>query len=87
MKEHARYIIALPDYALPYLINGDESGLELHDLFVIDNYMLPFYGKASEVHGDIIICPSDDEPYFTWHPSFGLACNIIDTIVLILIPE
>lgn len=89
MKVYAEYDVILPDYSLNYLINGDSSGLLLEDRIIVDNYMQQFYDYAREVGGDVVISLPNFEadPYFTWNPAFGLACNVYDVVVSILVSE
>lgn len=66
-------LFPVPTWALCYLINGDETGLEFEEKGIIDDW---------RERNDIldVICPedADNEAYFTWMPSFGLACNVVD---------
>ena len=72
MKTISEYTeLAIPDYALSYLVNGDASGLEDSDRLVIDEYMAQFYAEASKEGGSMIFDCGDGESYFTWHPEFG----------------
>jgi hypothetical protein len=75
----------IPDYALPYLVNGDASGLCNEDVTVIDNYMKWFYETAKTVHGNVVISPTEQESYFAWNPAFGLGSTVLDTDILILV--
>ena len=87
MKTQHTYDVRMPDYALPYLINCDDSGLNFDDIQAIDRYMAPFYKTACDYKmGDVIVSPTDEnpEPYFTWNPAFGLACDVIDCTIVIL---
>jgi hypothetical protein len=85
MKTIAEYTVKIPDYALPYLINGDKSGLAEQDIKSIDSYMdKEFYGVAREQNASVIISPSEEESYFTWRPAFGLACNVVDCTILLV---
>jgi len=85
MKTHAEYNVKIPDYALSYLVNSDSSGLEEREIVLIDHYMRKYYTVAQAVNGSVIIDPSENESYFTSNPAFGLACNVVDTIILILV--
>lgn len=61
----------VPTWALPYLINGDLDDISDDEIDQIKNWMN---------HAGIreVFCPGDDEePYFTWSPPFGLACDVI----------
>jgi hypothetical protein len=85
MKTFAEYDCKIPAYALSYLINDDNSGLEKEDVETIDNYMQQYYDIAKEQHGNVVIAPCGNEAFFTWAPDFGLACEVEDTKILILI--
>jgi hypothetical protein len=79
------YIVKMPDYALPYLINGDDSGLNESDKIAIDNYMTQFYAELSDINDQIIFdYDSELESYFTWNPAFGLTCNVVDFTIAIM---
>jgi hypothetical protein len=80
------YSVKLPDYSLSYLINGDESGISEEDKNIIDEYMQEFYDESESCNGDVIIGLDDidSEGYFTWSPSFGLACTVFDATILIV---
>ena len=65
---------AIPNYALPYLINGDPAGLYDEDIQEIDAWME--CSGATEV-----ACPNDDDqPYFLPRPAFGKACDVCDCV-------
>ena len=78
--------LKIPDYSLPYLINGDDNGLSDEDRNTIDGYMLQYYELAEENNGHVIIGfeHSDEEPFFTWNPEFGLACNVMTCTIQIV---
>lgn len=86
MEKIVEYNVKIPDYALPYLINADSSGLNKEDIKNIDNYMQEFYNEADNYEGQVLIDLTnvDSEGYFTWNPAFGLACNVYDCTILIL---
>lgn len=84
MKEQERYEVKFPDYALGYMVNADASGLEDEDIKAVDAYMQWYYDRAKEINGHVIFSCGDDEAYFTWNPEFGLACNVVDCIILIV---
>ena len=84
MYKYAKYSVEMPDYALCYLVNGDDSGIDAADKKTIDAYMAQFEEEANSVNGDLVIAPSEDEGYFTHCPAFGLPCNVIDTDIVIL---
>jgi hypothetical protein len=86
MKIKSLYEEKIPDYALSYLINGDNSGITSEDIKVIDDYMEEFYNEAESCNGNVVIELTEDqeESYFTWSPAFGLACNVYDCNIAIL---
>lgn len=80
----------IPDYSLSYLINGDDSGLTPDDKIIIDQWLNQYQEIANKVNGDVVIaCPNEDQPdpYFTWNPAFGLACNCFDLDIVIMISD
>lgn len=79
------YNVKIPTYALPYLVNGDSSGLEQEDITTIDKYMKDFYEMMEQEESLIFsIDDSEQNAYFTWRPAFGLACNVQDCTILIV---
>lgn len=87
MKVYAEYDeLPIPTYALSYLVNGDSSGIEESDVKVIDAYMSDYYNEAKEVDGHVIFsCDTEGDTYFTWNPEFGLACEVEDCTIVILV--
>lgn len=63
----------IPLWALGYLVNGDQSGLEFGEKDMIENWM-----KREGILE--VLCPedADNDSYFTHFPPFGLACNVVD---------
>jgi len=77
--------LRIPDYALSYLVNGDDSGLDEQDKKNIDSYMKNFYNVLNDEEFIIFAVNQEcKESYFTWHPAFGLACSVIDCTILIV---
>lgn len=63
----------IPSYALPYLINGDASGLTDEDIEEIDNWV--------QQNGISNVCqPEEEYPYFCTHPAFGKAADVFDCV-------
>lgn len=60
----------IPEYSLPYFVNGDKEGYTEEDINIMDNWHNSFgYPIQIEI-------PSEgNEPSFTWRPAFGLACT------------
>lgn len=56
----------IPDYALPYLINSDDSGLEEEDIETILKWEQKFNIKRIE--------PTDETNEFDVNPAFGKPC-------------
>lgn len=75
--------LLVPDYALPYLINGDSSGLEKGDAERVDAWMRHFYAEA-EAAGGRVIFDAGESAGFTWRPEFGLACDVTECKVLVV---
>jgi len=71
-----RYEIRIPEYAICYLVNGDDSGLYIDEIKEIDDFMHQF-------DGHYIISLDEKEPYFCSNPAFGLPCNVFDVTVLL----
>jgi hypothetical protein len=66
--------LRVPCYALPYLVNGDSSGLEPEDI-------------AQGLNAQVIFSVGgldSNESYFTNSPEFGLACDVEDCTILIV---
>lgn len=81
MAKFKSYIECIPIYALPYLINGDESGLEDGDKSAIDWWMQ----RNGYTDPGVIITTMPNCPpvYYTTRPAFGLPCEVEECIVLV----
>ena len=81
MKRKFETIEKIPTWALCYIINGDASGLEDEDVKMVDDFCSQFPGA--------IYCPirinddGDFDVYFSRYPAFGLACDVVDTEIII----
>lgn len=86
MKILLRSTEKIPEYALSYLVNGDDSGLEPEEKKIIDTWVEKFqsWAKDNQIVGYFEISPLDTEPFFTHYPAFGLACTIQECDILIL---
>ena len=84
MKTIYQRTVKMPTYALCYLINADPSGLEPKEVKLINTSMRFYENIAKMYNGNIVYSPVNDEPYFTWNPEFGLACDVIDCEIVIL---
>jgi hypothetical protein len=93
MKTISEYTeLAIPAYALPYLVNGDASGLESDDKRIIGEYMRQYYDEATRVNGSVVFSVDSDEngssdEYFTWYPEFGLASECEQCTILVLVDD
>lgn len=88
MKTKSEYSnLSIPEYALSYLVNRDNSGIDDDDKKVIDAYMSDYYAETNEVKGSLIFNVDGDEGYFTNYPEFGLPCNCYDCTILILVDD
>ena len=67
-----RTIEKIPTYALCALINDDWTGLDDED---INN--IKYWRTKNNI---AVICPVNDEEFFTHYPAFGLACDVLDCI-------
>lgn len=76
-------IESIPDYALPYLCNGDASGLSPDDLRNIDKWademrvfgFTPDLFSFVRLDGDALYVDPGQEASFTSCPAFGLPCD------------
>jgi hypothetical protein len=65
----------IPQWAVCYLVNADDSGLETWDRALVDNYV----NWLLEREGLRLVCPVDGtESEFEMHPAFGQACSTVD---------
>ncbi len=70
----------IPTCALPYLVNGDATGLTAEDKKIIDD--------ACRIYGIEVVVPITDsvegspQPYFSSSPMFGLPTEVEDCIVI-----
>lgn len=74
-----RSIERVPTWALPYMVNGDTTGLKDKEIKMIDNLLRK---RCIE-----LVCPIADSvqggtpPYYTNDPLFGKATEVEDCIV------
>lgn len=85
MKILYEYNVRVPEYALPYLINGDNSNLTKDDIITINNWLKYYQDKSIVLKGAVSINLVNDNSYFSKHPTFGLPCTCIDCVILILV--
>jgi len=74
-----RLICSVPEYALPYLVNGDGDSLTEEDLANVEKWKneLTDDGKKTIVR----FSATDDRNEFNGNPAFGLACATVECIV------
>lgn len=75
----------VPDYALPYLFNGDLDGLDEEDVKNVLDYEKALIDWRDEQEGyswDIELM--EEEPHFTNSPAFGLPCMAFECKLMIL---
>lgn len=85
MRTLHEYTVKVPDYALPFLINGDDSNLTEEDITTIDLWYAKLQKQADRYQCMIIISPDNEcHPYFTATPAFGSPCDVIDCTVAFL---
>jgi len=83
MKTLESYTEQIPVYAMCYIHNADASGLNEEDIKATDSFLQWYYDRAFELGGSVIIGCNDDEGSFTHIPAFGLACDCVETEILI----
>lgn len=62
----------IPTWALYYLEYGVAGGLLDEDIELVDEFIGQF------PRGFIMDAVNDFQPYFSPHPAFGLACDVVD---------
>ena len=70
--------VRIPAWALGYLVNSDDSGLDAEDRKTVDDWV-----ERTRNGGRIDICCPSGEPYFCSYPAFGLACDVEDCDVIV----
>jgi len=91
MKTISRYEIAhMPTWSLSYLVNNDPSGLQDDEIAMVDKWQASFVPECEENDG-IWLFDIDTEKegeewegHFSHRPQFGLACDCVACVVLIL---
>lgn len=70
----------IPQWAVCYLVNSDDSGLSSDDKKQVDEYVKRLL-KEEHLR---LVCPIDGtENEFCTHPAFGLACGTVDFAAMI----
>ena len=81
MKRKFETLERIPTWALCYIIYGDASGLEDEDIKMVDDFCSQFPGA---IYAPISINDDGDfDVYFSHYPAFGLACDVVDTEIII----
>ena len=65
----------IPQWAMCYLVNGDDSGLAPKDMKMVDDYVERL---LKEEHLRLLGPIDGTESEFEPHPAFGLACGTVD---------
>lgn len=83
MKTLSNYDVSIPSYALSYLVNNDASGIEEHEVKMIDDYMQQYYDEAEKLSAYVIFDVVSEDGHFSSSPELGLACDVYDCKILI----
>lgn len=81
METIFKILVAMPDYALSYLINGDDSGLDPEDKKAVDNFMKRFYEISNYVNISLV---DENAGFFCKNPAFGLPCKCYECSITCL---
>ncbi len=78
--ESVKSVERIPTYALPYLVNGDATGLTDEDKKIIDDVW-----RRNNI--ELVVPMAEDveagpQPYFSSSPMFGLPAEVEDCIVI-----
>lgn len=66
----------VPQWAVCYLVNSDDSGLTPEDKSMVDRWVAELLAEGLE-----LLCPIDgSENEFCSAPAFGLACGTVDFV-------
>jgi hypothetical protein len=75
----------IPEWALPYLINGDPSGLEPVDVLTVSRWLRTFDEIAERLDGTVYVETDGGAfSFFSSSPAFGLPTTCENGAVLIL---
>lgn len=72
MEIMAIEIEKIPAWAISAIIYSDYTGLNEEDIELLERWL------GTNDYDDIYPPREEDEPYFSSHPAFGLACDVYD---------
>jgi len=75
--------VDLPVWSLPYLINGDASGLSDEDERTVAQWERTTLKAYAHSATAVISADADAKPFFTQSPEFGPACDCITADIYI----
>ena len=68
----------IPEYMMPFFINGDEEGYEEEDIQNAKEWM-----KESGIQEVTLPSDEDYQPYFSSYPAFGEGCDVVDCVCVL----
>lgn len=71
--------VEMPDYALPYVINGDASGYEDEEIVLIDEAISSLNDETGIKWGGLVFDYDEDSLGFSMRPFFGLGSTTYTT--------
>lgn len=80
MDKTEKSVERIPTYALPYLVNGDRTGLTDEEIRMIDGVC-----RRNSIELVVPISESVEggpEPYFSAFPFFGIPAEVEDCVVI-----
>lgn len=86
MEVIAKTNVRMPTYALPLIVNGDNTGINDEDMANILTFLDGMQKIADRLNCFYDIFEVDNTEYFSKYPEFGLACNVCDYVVLFMRP-
>ena len=63
----------IPEYMMPFFINDDTEGYTDKEINEAKEWL-----ETSGVKEVILPSDEDYQPYFSWYPSFGKPCDVVD---------
>jgi hypothetical protein len=77
--------LAIPSWALSYLVNDDSTGLSDQDQAQVDSFMADFEAEAKSLNAHVMFADdAEGGEFFTNSPEFGLPCNCVEAKILIM---